>query len=115
MKQVSENKAHIPSKLLPYAELLEKILESPEGVKPYIIYEPPDDSSEIPHHGFNMAMPTCFATSGVALTYQAMFNPQEYFFTEATMCAREFVGYLRLFADTIEERLPSASPVGGVG
>ena len=107
----------VPQKLQPYALLLQEILESPEGYKPYIIYQEADHPSGEQYHSLNCAMPTLFASSGVGLHYEAMFNPQEYFFTEATMAAREFVNYMREFADLIESRLPELppAPVGSHG
>ena len=105
MKPVSEE---LPAKLAPYGLLLSEILESPEGTKPFILYSLEDHPSGEQFHAVNCALPSVFAASGIGLHYEAMWNPQEYFFTEATMCARELVSYLREFADLVESRLPSS-------
>jgi len=106
MERVSD----VPAVLEPYVVLIRNLLTSPEGYKPHPIYFFNEDGETGPYHEFNMAMPTLYAQSGVTDGFRAMLYPQEYFFTEATMAAREFVEYLRLFADVIEQRLPS--PVG---
>ena len=106
MKPVSED---LPRELADYGALLQKLLESPEGIKPFVMYALEDHPDGSQFHAVNCAMPTLFAASGIGLHYEAMFNPQEYFFTEATMCAREFVEYMRGFADLVESRLPGSS------
>lgn len=96
-------------------QLLHELFREPEGHTPAVEFErthlhDPLTDTWVDADVYTVVPGTMYARVGFTPNMRDMFAPQEYIFSEVTMGAREFVNYLRRYADVIEERLPSATP-----